>query len=304
MKVFQELNKNKHIAIALGYFDGMHLGHKKVIQTLVSKARSFDIESAVITFEKNPKNYFNEEKILNLQSYKDKEYQFEILGVDNVYELSFEEYKEYTAEEYLELLIDNFQPEIIIVGYNHTFGKDKTGTPFFLEKNASKYGYECIVVPEQKGQYEETISSSEIREKVKKGQLGLIKKLLGRSFSVRNSVVKGKRLATTLGYPTANIIWPNSLIKLPYGVYFGYVKVDNKLLHGMISWGLSPTLTDGVEEKLEAHIYKYDGNLYGKIIQIVFILKIRDIQSFNDIRALKAQLDQDYKHFREWASKH
>ena len=304
MEVYQELNKNKHIAIALGYFDGMHLGHKKVIQTLVSKARSLDIESAVVTFEENPKNYFNDNKILNLQSYKDKESQFEALGVDSVYELTFEDFKDYSAEEYLKLLIQYFQPEVIVVGYNHTFGKDRMGTPAFLEKNAGEYGYECIIVSEQRGQYEETISSSEIRDKITKGQLGLVKKLLGRSFSVRNSVVKGKRLAATLGYPTANLIWPHSLIKLPYGVYFGYVKVDNKLLHGMISWGLSPTLTDETEEKLEVHINNYSGNLYGKIIQIVFILKVRDIEKFANIKLLKEQLDKDYKHFRDWASKH
>ena len=302
MEIFREIKQIKGLALALGFFDGIHIGHKKILSTLIQQAKATGSETAVITFEKNPNDYFSDEITPMLQTYKDKELIMDSLGIDYLFELDFEQFKELEAEEYLrDILVKNFAPPVIVVGYNHTFGKDKIGTPAFLREHEHKYGYECVVVPELK--YEDTreVSSSAIRKEIQYGNLDTVKALLGRCFSVRNSVVKGNKMARALGYPTANLIWPNSMVKLPYGVYFGFVHVNGKMSPSLISWGTKPTLSDGSEEILEAHIYDFDQDLYGKILNVTFVEKLRDEQNFGNVLVLKTQIQKDYKAFEKWA---
>lgn len=302
MEIFHEINQNKKLAIALGYFDGIHIGHKKIISQLVQQAKLKGVKSAIITFDKNPADYFNNNPTPNIQTYKDRQIILTSLGVDYLYELDFEKYKDIDAHDYLHnILIKNFEPEMIIVGYNHTFGKNKSGDPSLLKEYATKYKYECIIVPEQKYKDKEEISSTHIRKRIKYGHLNAVKALLGRYFSVRNSVIKGDRVARTLGYPTANIIWPDSMAKLPYGVYFGYVQAGIKMKPALISWGTKPTLSNGKNETLEAHLYNFDENLYGKIIKVIFVKKLRDEENFGNIRVLQTQLQKDYSAFEKWA---
>ena len=302
MEVLREIKPNNGIAIALGYFDGIHIGHKKIISTLVQQARLKGLKTAVITFDKNPADYFSEEKTPSIQTFKDRELLMNSLGVDYLYELDFEKYKELSASEYLRnILINYFEPQLIVVGYNHTFGKDRTGNPVLLKESASKYGYDCIVVPEQKYQDKEEISSTQIRKRIQYGHLNAVKALLGRQFSIRNSVIKGNKIARTLGYPTANLVWPNSLVKLPYGVYHGFVQAGSKLKPALISWGTKPTLTNGKSEILEAHLYDFNEDLYGKIIKVIFVKKMRDEENFGNIRVLATQLQKDYATFEKWA---
>ena len=302
MEVLHEIKPNKGLAIALGYFDGIHIGHKKLLTTLVQQAKLKKLKTAVITFDKNPADYFKDEITPNIQSFKDKELILDSMGIDYLYELNFEQYKELSAHQYIQdVLVKNFAPEIIVVGYNHTFGKDKSGNPSILKDFASNYNYECIIIPEQKYKDKEVVSSSEIRKRIQYGHLNAIRALLGRYFSVRNSVIKGNKVARTLGYPTANLVWPNSMIKLPYGVYYGYVQTGGKLNPALISWGTKPTLTNGKNEILEAHLYDFDENLYCKIIKVMFAKKIRDEENFGSILVLKTQLQKDYSAFEKWA---
>lgn len=301
MEVFSEITPNKRLALALGYFDGIHIGHKKIIEMLVNNAKEKGIKSAVITFDKNPADYFNPEPTPNIQSFKDRQMILESLGVDYLYELNFEEFKDLSAVEYLEnILIKNFEPEIIIAGYNHNFGKDRSGNSNFLKEFSEKYNYECLIVPQMKFNDEE-VSSTIIRKNIQEGYLNTVKALLGRNFSIRNSVIRGDKVARTLGYPTANLIWSDTMVKLPYGVYFGYVQINTNLKPALISWGTKPTLTKGDEEALEAHIYDFNEDLYGKIIKVIFVEKRRDQEDFKNILVLKTQLKKDYDAFEKWA---
>ncbi len=303
MKIFHEITEDKKkLALALGFFDGVHIGHKKILTTLVQQAKLKGIPSAVVTFDDNPANYFSDEKIPAIQSFKDKELIMSSLGIDYLYELNFGQYKDLNAHDYLaNVIVKSFEPEIIVVGYNHTFGKEKSGNPEFLKDYATNYNYECIIVPEYKYKDKETVSSTEIRKRILYGHLNAVHALLGRYFSVRNSVIKGDKTARMLGYPTANLVWPNSMIKLPYGVYYGFVQAESKMNPALISWGTKPTLTDGTNEVLEAHLYDFDENIYGKIINVVFVKKIRDEEDFKNIRVLKTQLQKDYSAFEKWA---
>lgn len=302
MEIYRQLKENKEIVIALGFFDGMHQGHKKIIKTLVSKAKELGTKSAVITFDTNPSDCFSPVPTLNIQTFKDRELILQSLGVDYLYELDFVSIKEMSAEDYIKkVLVKYFKPKCIVVGYNHTFGKDKSGNAGLLQDESSKYGYEAVIVPEQKYDDKEEISSSIIRKRIQSGHLNAVKALLGRYFSIRNSVVQGDKMARALGYPTANIVWPESMVKLPYGVYYGFCQSGSKLKPALISWGVKPTLTSGKEEALEAHMYDFDENLYGKIIKIVFVKKVRDEKNFGSIKALKEQLEKDYEDFEVWA---
>ncbi len=303
MEVIRELTENKGIAVALGYFDGMHLGHKRVIQILITRARQMNLKTAVITFDTNPASYFSSEPVLNLMTFKDKERIMSSLGIDYLYELDFAKFKDMTAQEYLDNVIKKyFDPKLIVIGYNHTFGKDISGNSIFLSEQAKKLQYELITVPEYKYNDKEKISSSIIRERIKHGHLNAIRALLGRNYMISNSVVQGNKVARTLGYPTANIIWPDGMTKLPYGVYYGFCQVNAKLIPSLISWGTRPTLTAGDEEVLEAHLYKFQENLYGRIIKILFVKKFREQICFSNMKELKEQIRNDYSEFMKWAN--
>lgn len=301
MKVFNKLNDNKNLAIALGFFDGIHIGHKKIISTLVQNAQKNKLQSAIITFTENPANYFSDETTLAIQSQKDKENIIEAMGVDYLYELDFEKFKNLTAADYIKnVLVKYFSPKYIIAGYNHTLGSDRQNAGI-LEDLQTKYKYNSIIVSEQKYRNREKVSSTLIRKYLNKGYLNAANALLGRNFSIMNSVVSGKKIARTLGYPTANLIWPYNIAKLPYGVYYGYVNIGDSIIPSLINWGTKPTLTNGSEEILEAHIYKYDKDIYGKIIKVLFVKKYRDQAKFSNIKSLQNKINEDYKNFQNWA---
>lgn len=296
-----KIEKNKGIALALGYFDGMHLGHRKLISALVSEAKKMNIKTAVITFSDNPANYFSDKKIPNIQTDKDRAKVLEDLGVDYLYELDFGLYKNMTAEDYIKnILIKNFEPKLIVAGYNHTLGSDKKSAAF-INENSNKYKYRAIILPEYLYKDTEEVSSSIIRKHIEYGHLNATNALLGKNFTLCNTVIKGKKLATNLGYPTANLVWPDSIVKLPYGVYFGYAKIEDRIIPSLIAWGIKPTLSTEKEEKLEAHLYDFNKDIYGKIMTLIFVKKLRDEIHFANAAELKEQLANDYDEFQRWA---
>ncbi len=304
MKVFRKLSPNKGIALALGYFDGIHIGHKKIISELTKYASLKDIKSAVVTFDKNPANYFSSSVVPSIQTLQDRDEMLDRAGVDYIYELNFEELKNFEAYEYIKnVLVKNFEPSAIITGYNHTFGKNKTGNPETIRKYSEEFNYNCITVPEYKLNNKTKVSSSEIRKKIAKGEIKLANELLGRMFGVENVVIEGDKIARTLGYPTANMLWPAGLIKLPYGVYFAYVQIEEKKLPSIVSWGVKPTFKDTKQETLEAHIYNFDENLYGKKLKVYFVQKIREQIKFNSAGELVRRIGEDYLQFKNMIGK-
>lgn len=299
METFHTLEKKPNTSIALGFFDGIHLAHRQIITTLVKNAKKNGTKSAIISFSENPANYFSETKTPAIQTYKDKEIILSALGVDYFFELNFELFKDISALDYLKALVKNFSPREIVIGFDHHFGKNKTGNAQFLKEHEKEFGYDCIVIPEQKIICEK-ISSTFLRKTIQRGDLELAKAMLGRYFSIRNSVVKGSGMARKLGFPTANIIWANNIVRLPYGVYFGFCQIDGPLHPALISWGKKPTLSAGEEEFLEAHIFGIDKNLYGKIINVLFERKVRNEIKFQNVAQLKSQIQNDYQAFRKW----
>lgn len=300
MKIFKTINHNPDLAIALGYFDGVHIAHQKLISAAVDYAKDNSKKSAVVTFELNPSNYFNKEKVLNVCSNEERLERIESLGVDFAYILDFEQYMQYEALDYLEnVIVKNFNPCCIVTGFNHKFGQGKQGDTNLLSKYADRFGYKYIQLSAQKIQTC-LISSSNIRDMISKGHIRNANMLLGHSFSLKNNVVKGESLARKLGFPTANMFWPNNIVKLPYGVYFGYAVVD-KTYPAVINWGVKPTFDDTSEEIVEVHILNFDSQIYGKIIRVLFLMKIRDEIKFPNQEALIKQIQEDVETVRKLA---
>ena len=293
MEIFSELKQIPNLSVALGFFDGVHLGHRAVIENAVNFARSKGAEAAVITFKDHPCRYFydlNPEYILTREERRNK---IENLGVDFMFELDFAEFANLSAEEYLkEVLVKNFHPVGISTGFNHNFGKSKRGNTEFLEKSAKAFGYKYfLTTPQKLGN--EVISSTAIRSALIEGDIEKANSMLGYNFGVSGIVVKGKQLGRTLGFPTANVIYPNELIRLPLGVYATKVLIAGKTYFGVTNFGKCPTVSDCDTACIETNILNFDEDIYGKNLRVEFLHYIRPEKKFSDLEELKNQIRQD-----------
>lgn len=290
MQIFYELNHKHKLAIALGYFDGVHIGHRAVIESAVNFAKKNNTKSAVITFSDHPYCYFKGVCPKYILTRQEREKRIASLGVDYLYELNFEDFAHLTAQDYLNnILIDYFHPISISTGWNHNFGKNKSGNVNFLQEQAIDNNYEYFKTPPQKI-YNEIISSTEIRKLLNKGDIEKANLMLGQNFSIEGEVVKGNQIGRTIGFRTANLIYPPELIELPYGVY----SVDTTYGKGIANFGIRPTI-NGSNAVLEVHILNFDKDIYGEIININFNKMIRTEKKFPSLDALKQQINLDLK---------
>lgn len=290
MKIIKKLEENKNLSLALGYFDGVHRAHKEIILKTVEIAKENNLKSAVLTFEKSPASYFSNEFVLNITANDKKAELIEQLGVDFLYILNFEEFKNINAKDYIEnILIKNFSPKFIITGFNHTFGLNKSGDSNLLSRYPD---FKYIKINELKDN-NLTISSTNIKNFIKDGNIIEANKMLDRNFSIKGKVIKGNQIARKIGYKTANIIWDNSLIKPKYGVYSGFVNYKNIKYKALINFGIRPTVDKNLIETLEAHIFNFDFEIYGEILEVEFSSKIRDEIKFNSLFELKTQIEKD-----------
>jgi len=291
MKIYNEIKENKNISLALGFFDGIHIGHQKVIKSAVEFAKENNTKSAVITFKEHPCCFFKNLIPSYIMSKEEKYNKIEELGIDYLYEIDFtDELAKMSAENYLkDVLINHFNPISISTGFNHYFGANKNGSPKLLRENAGKYGYKYIEIEPQQLD-KEVISSTLIRDKIIKGEIDVVEKFLGRPFKISGIVREGEHLASKIGYKTANIEYPKDIIKLRYGVY---KTVVNDKYTAIANFGTKPTFMDGNEPLLEVHILNFDKNIYNERIDISFKQFIREEQKFNTIEELREQIKKD-----------
>jgi len=294
--VFRELKENllESSALALGVFDGVHLGHEKVIINAVKKAQELGTTSAVVTFSKHPRCIISKATPSIISSLEERLELFENLGVQAAVVLDFDEkLAKMTAKEYLEnVLIGCLNAKSITIGYNHKFGSDKSGGGKFLEEYSKKYGYKVNVISPVKID-NHVISSSVIRKFILNGDIETAAKFLGRPFKVKGTIIHGQHLGRTLGFPTANLSLPEELIIPLNGVYSGLVKIDSKVYHAVINVGKRPTIGDLKKDLVEAHILDFDQDIYGKTLEVSFLKRIRDEIKFNSLEELKVQIKKD-----------
>ena len=288
MQVFYELTENKNLSLALGYFDGVHLGHQEVIKSAVDYARKNKTKSAVITFKDHPCCYFYRVCPKYILSRQQREEEIAKLGVDFLYELDFDEtLAELSAEEYLKnILIKYFSPVAISTGFNHHFGVRKSGNAEFLRQHQN--GFKYFEIPPQK-MSNEIISSTAIRNYLNKGEIPKANEMLGKNFLITGKVIEGQKLGRKLGFKTANLIYPAEIVNIPFGVY----EVKTPYGKGITNFGTRPTIKKKKKAVLETHILDFDKNIYGEEIRVEFLNMLRAEQKFNSVDELKKQISQD-----------
>lgn len=296
--------QKENLSLALGFFDGVHLAHKKILSTASNLAKENSLKSAVITFKKSPKGVFSPEKNICLQTFKDRLSLIEETGVNSAYVLDFEGFKHFSAEEYLkDVLIKYFNPKFIVTGFNHTFGAKKEGVECgnseFLSRHQSLLGYKYIEI--EKMRLNNTlVSSTNIKKFIEKAYIKEANTLLGYDFNISGCVVSGMGLARELGYRTANLNWSSDIVKPPYGVYFGVVEYAGAKYRALLNWGIKPTVSSLREPVLEAHILDFNRDIYGENIKVFFKIPIREEKKFSNVEELKTAISSDIQKCRNY----
>ena len=290
------INDSGYNIATIGYFDGIHLGHKKILNELVGQAQKRNGKSILITFWPHPRNILNPNTSVELLLSNDDKHLFlKNIGIDYLYIIEFtKEFSKISAHSFIKnYIIKKLNVRKLIIGNNHSFGHKREGNFNFLEKNIEKYNFEIQEVKKKEIDNKLKISSSSIREEVRIGSIDLANKMLGYKYYITGEVIKGDGIGKKIKYPTANILpVKNSKLIPGNGVYVCKVNFDNKNLRGMLNIGNRPTV-DGKERRIELHIFDFNTNIYGKNVKISLIKKIRDEIKFNNLDELKDQLQKD-----------
>ena len=281
--------------ITIGTFDGVHEGHQKIIAALIKEAERVKGESVLITFHPHPRKIVANDKPLQLiNTLSEKIELLRKAGLDHLVIVPFTQaFAEQSAEAYIsDFLIQNFHPATIIIGYDHRFGKDRSGDYRLMEQKAEVYGYKLLEIPRHVLD-EVGVSSTKIRDAVLGGDVETCNKLLGYPFFFEGLVINGDQLGRKLGYPTANLLYTDKdKIHLGHGVYAVYVDVEGEQKKGMLSIGTRPTLTNS-DERIEVNIFDFDKDVYGKIIRVHVKKYLRGQEKYNTLESLVLQLHKD-----------
>ncbi len=287
----------RNAVITIGTFDGVHMGHRKVIAGLTEEARSVSGESVIITFHPHPRKIVSS-AILGVRLINTHEEKLGLvsqLGIDHLVVVPFTEaFANQPAANYLEeFLIGKFHPHTIIIGYDHHFGRDRLGDYRLLEKNADRFGYKLKEIPKHVLQ-NISISSTNIREAILHSDIDTANHLLGYDFFFSGLVVHGDKLGRKLGYPTANLGILNDEKIIPgNGIYAVYIQMSGgPLLKGMMSIGFRPTV-DGKKRVVEVNIFDFDKEIYGQTLTVFVKKYLREEKKFESLESLVRQIDQD-----------
>ena len=299
MKIIQDssvlVNTSYHVC-TVGYFDGVHLGHQKIIEKLVTDASKNKGKSILVSFWPHPRKVlYPNDHFDYIQSNEDKFKSIEKLGVDVIYLIEFtKEFSKVTAENFVnDILVNKLQINKLIIGYNHHFGYKREGNFNYLYNSKKNLAFEIEEVKKKEINKNFKISSSEIRNEILKGNMSKVSMMLGYLYSIKGEVIKGDGIGKKLNFPTANIKIHNDGKILPSdGVYAGYAIISDKKFIGMINIGKRPTV-EGKERRVEMNIFDYSGMLYGKEMKISFIKRIRNEQKFKNLDDLSNQLRKD-----------
>ncbi|MEK6528621.1 MAG: bifunctional riboflavin kinase/FAD synthetase [Nitrospirota bacterium] len=286
--------------VAIGNFDGVHLGHQAIFRMISERAKKKNGTSVILTFEPHPLRIIAPERAPQLLTpFKDKINLIESFGVDVIICINFtKDFASIKAEDFVKnILVANIEPKEIFIGSNYRFGKGRKGSPELLKELGSQYGFEVTVVNEIKINGA-ALSSSKIRTLIAKGKIEDASLFLGRHYSVVGIVVEGaKRGKKLLNIPTANIAVFNELLPKD-GVYAVSVELDRKTYGGAANIGFKPTFEDK-KFSFEVHILDFDKDILGKNIRVNFIKRIRDEMKFPDIETLSAQMRKDIENIRK-----
>lgn len=286
--------------VTIGNFDGIHLGHRAILRTVVGRAKDLDGEAVVYTFDPHPRKVLRPESAPGLLTTLDQK--LELLaeaGVDAVVVEPFTlEFARTPAEDFIRRrLYERLRPVEVYVGYDFHFGRDREGSMRLLTEMGPRLGFAVTIIPEVTVD-EGDVNSTRIRQLLADGEPERAARMLGRPFTVRGRVVRGDERGHTIGFPTANLAPENEVLPAP-GVYAGVVRMlddgdppKGAVVHAVTNVGRRPTF-QGEEIRAEAHLIGWDGNLYDRRIEISFVTRLRNEQKFESVDALKRQIEKD-----------
>lgn len=300
MRVYHNISEIvdlKNTIVTIGTFDGVHLGHQKIIKKLVELKKEYGGETLLFTFDPHPRKIlFPEQQDLKLiTTTQEKCDLLKKFGIDNVLIFPFDlAFSKMSADEYVsEIIAKKLNTKIIVIGYDHRFGSNREGGINSLKQVSSNFNFEIEEISaEEINQL--NISSTLIRKAIEQGNVEEANKYLGYTFFITGEVVSGKKLGRTIGFPTANIIINDQdKIKPKNGVYAVNVFIEKTAYKGMLNIGYNPTTDDNHQQKIEVHIFNFNTDIYGQTLKIEFVKHLRNEIKFNNLDDLKVQLAND-----------
>ena len=295
-KNIDQLPEFKNAVLTIGTFDGVHLGHVKIIEQLIKEAVAVDGTPVLITFYPHPKRIVvsNKNPLFILSTQEEKYALLKAKGIEHLVVVPFDkEFSEQPAMNYIkDFLVSKFHPTTIIIGYDHRFGKNRAGDFRLLESEAVKYNFAVKEIPEKVLQ-DVTISSTKIRDALLDGDIKTAASYLGYDYFFSGIVSEGNKLGRTIGYPTANLKIEDEQKLIPAnGVYAVLVEWKDLTLKGMMNIGVRPTV-DGLNRVIEVNIFDFDEMIYGETLKVIIKHRLRTEVKFNGLEELKAQLSKD-----------
>ncbi len=306
MKSFNNLNSfqkpiNKTV-VTIGTFDGVHIGHKFVLNKVIELAKSHDYKSIVLTFFPHPRMVLQQDSSIKLlNTIKEREFLISKIEIDNLIIHPFDlDFSRLSAEEFVkDILVEKLNVGIIIIGHDHRFGRNRTANIDDLIEYGKEYDFEVQEIS-AKEINEIAVSSTKIRTALLDGNISIANSYLGYNYSICGKVVHGKQIGRTIGFPTANIEIDENYKLIPKnGVYIISSILNNTNHFGMMNIGTNPTV-EGLEQKIEVHFFDFNTDIYNKDITIEIYSRIRDEKKYDSLDELKAQLKKDEFTSREF----
>ena len=292
----ESFQKLEYAVVTSGTFDGVHIGHKKILSRLQEISSQSGGETVVLTFWPHPRMVVSEDSqsLQLLSTIDEKTELFSELGIQHLLIVPFTRaFSELSSEEFIQqILVDKIGTKKLVIGYDHRFGRNREGSFEFLKKNCSNYGFEVEEISRQDIE-DMAISSSRIRKALSTGHIQEANELLGRPYTISGTIVKGKQLGRTIGFPTANLHPHESYKLIPQnGVYIIHATYNGEVFKGMLNIGVRPTV-DGTLRTIEAHLFDFDKEIYGEDLKLELLQYLRPEQKFDGLTALMEQINLD-----------
>jgi riboflavin kinase/FMN adenylyltransferase len=292
------------VALTIGNFDGVHIGHQRILARLKAQAQAMRLPSCVLTFEPHPREFFSPRAALpRLTHLRDKLQIFDQLGMDYTHVCHFDApFSRLGAQEFIRRIIHRgLHTQWLLIGDDFRFGAHRTGDFSLLQTEGRKWGFE-VAIMETVCINNERVSSSVVRSALQSGDMPRARELLGRNFCISGHVIHGNKLGRALGFPTANVGLKSDRLPLS-GIFAVMAHLDdNRSLAGVASIGTRPTVTQGSETTLEVHLFDFDSELYGQHIRVEFLHKLRDEEKYSSLEALILQMERDVADAKNYLS--
>ncbi len=279
--------------VTIGNFDGVHRGHVTLINRVIEESQKIDGTPCVLTFYPHPLTVINPYlQIEQVTPLKDKMTLFEKYGIKAVFLIKFDdEFSRISGEDFVKgILVDKLHVRKVVIGYDFTFGKDKSGNIEMLQNYGKEFGFDVIVMEPLK-ENDRIISSTRIRGLIKEGQIKEANNFLGRPYTIKGLVVKGRKIGRLIGFPTANLLVTDYLMPAR-GVYAAYAYIDGVRFRSVVNTGPAPTFHIN-ERSFEVHLLDFEGDIYGKEVLVELRDRLRGIEKFKDVEELKLQIKND-----------